>query len=109
MRKAGVWMRVIDTSDLTEVTFATMRTMLDPLANFDWVTLQEKYDARCSKDGIFQQGISAYLGSFQPTPNCDRELYYALVKWFAGCPRSRRFCETWKGRLEGHLSRTRLL
>jgi hypothetical protein len=76
-------MRVIDTSDLTEVTFATMRTMLDPLANFDWATLQDKYDARCSKAGIFQQGISAYLASFQPTPDSDRELYYALVKRFA--------------------------
>jgi len=66
------------------MAFARMRRMLDPLASFDWATLHEKYDSRCSKGGFFQQGATTYLDAFQPTPDCDRNLYYALVERFAG-------------------------
>lgn len=53
--------------------------MRDPLQNFDWSTLYERYDAMCHG---FDPN-SPYLHGLEPRPQTDRELYYALVSEFA--------------------------
>ena len=63
--------------------------MLDPLANFDWTTLHQRYDSACSKGGTFERNASGYLDFVQPRPDSDRTLYYSLVGQFAqGSPSS---------------------
>lgn len=74
--------------------------MLDPLNNFDWKSLYGKYDAKCEKGGSFKRNSSSYLGSFQPTPTCDRMLYYALIERFANRGGSRTIdLDTYEGML----------
>jgi hypothetical protein len=50
--------------------------MKDPLREFDWSRLYERYDALC---GRFNSSV-AHLRGFTPRPQSDRELYYALLR-----------------------------
>lgn len=57
--------------------------MLDPLADFAWTTLYQRYDSACLRGGLFGRYSAEYLGSFEPAPTSDRLLYYSLVDQFA--------------------------
>lgn len=62
--------------------------MEDPLNNFDWTRLYERYDARCIG---FNKG-SLHLNNFDleklDRPTSDRELYYKLLTQFSAGQRN---------------------
>ena len=53
--------------------------MNDPLENFNWETLHERYDNLCS--GF--NNDSEYLSYFKSRPKSDCELYYFLIREFS--------------------------
>ena len=53
--------------------------MNDPLENFNWETLHERYDNLCN--GF--NNDSEYLSYFKSRPKSDRELYYFLIREFS--------------------------
>jgi hypothetical protein len=57
--------------------------MLDPLSNFDWDALHQRYDSACLKGSLFERNAAEYLAFFQPRPSSDRMLYYSLIDQFA--------------------------
>ena len=52
--------------------------MKDPLNDFEWNQLYEKYDAKCSIGSRFNPSFSC-LSVFQPEIASDRQLYYTLL------------------------------
>jgi hypothetical protein len=50
--------------------------MRDPLRDFDWSSLYERYDAMCRRFNP----AAVHLRIFTPKPQSDRELYYHLVE-----------------------------
>jgi hypothetical protein len=56
---------------------------MDPLGDFDWSALYQRYDSACLKGGLFERGAARYLDTFQSRPDSDRGLYYSLVDRFA--------------------------
>jgi hypothetical protein len=50
--------------------------MKDPLREFDWSRLYERYDALCAR---FNSSV-AHLRAFAPRPQSDRDLYYELLR-----------------------------
>jgi hypothetical protein len=57
--------------------------MNDPLNNFDWLTLYERYDSRCSGFNQDALKLSIFDKKNLPRPESDRELYYKLVSIFS--------------------------
>jgi hypothetical protein len=51
--------------------------MHDPLDDFDWNDLYNRYDEKCLKSSRFKHNATA-LKCFSPYPKTDRELYYSL-------------------------------
>ncbi len=50
--------------------------MRDPLDEFDWSRLDERYDALCTRF----DPAAVHLKAFMPTPQSDRDLYYQIVR-----------------------------
>ncbi|MDX1916144.1 MAG: hypothetical protein SFU55_11215 [Methylophilus sp.] len=57
--------------------------MNDPLSNFDWLTLYERYDSRCSGFNQNALKLSIFDRNDLSRPSTDRELYYKLVSIFS--------------------------
>lgn len=55
-----------------------MTNMKDPLTNFDWNQLYEKYDAKCAIGSRFNP-VFPCLSIFQREIDSDRRLYYSLL------------------------------
>ena len=53
--------------------------LIDPLSNFGWNTLHDKYKKKCR--GF--KSTSRWLGGLNPRPASDLELYYQLAERFA--------------------------
>jgi hypothetical protein len=57
--------------------------MIDPLNNFNWSTLYERYDARCAGFNQNASKLSIFDKESLPRPTNDRELYYKLISMFS--------------------------
>lgn len=53
--------------------------MKDPLGDFNWDFLYQKYDYECMKSNRFKPN-SEHLYAFEPRPNSDRELYAKILE-----------------------------
>ena len=59
--------------------------MRDPLAGFDWLRLDECYDALCAR---FDPTVG-HLKAFTPAPQSDRDLYHQIVRAVHASPNGR--------------------
>src|SRR5437773_2916939 len=59
--------------------------MRDPLAGFDWLRLDERYDCLCARF----DPVVGHLKVFTPTPQSDRDLYYQIVREVHASPDGR--------------------
>ena len=52
--------------------------MIDPLSDFDWDPLTDRYDEKCLKSSRFNKDSTA-LNYLELAPVSDRELYRLLI------------------------------
>ncbi len=72
-------MKTLSQSSILEASTQPVQ-LTDPLSKFDWSSLYDEYDALCR--GF--KPSAPYLASISPSSVSDRELYWVLMKRFAG-------------------------